>query len=167
MKKIFLFLLLGIVNFSCDYTDNKDLFIKESIKVIKDMESENNVYCDKNGIKMIYYTGNTKMLNVGFIVETAGNDKRIEEAIMPDALEYLMLLSSTYYQLFNIKVKEKKEFKNFKGITFRYYLKSSEGLMMIAKRDVFKNGNSNFTLNKFFYSYDKNNEYNYTNDIIY
>ena len=87
MKKIissFIFLLSGIQGFSntnvCNFVNNPDLFLDRFIKKIQIEKKTNDIFCDRDNTRMVYYTieNENYNANIGIVIkvdQTTSNDE--------------------------------------------------------------------------------------------
>ena len=84
MKKLIpsLLFLLGIQGFSntCNFVNNPDFFLDKVIKKIQSEKKTNDIFCDRDSIKMAYYTIENEdyNANIGIVIkvdQTTSNDE--------------------------------------------------------------------------------------------
>lgn len=182
MKKIlsFAFILLGINTFSnmqttnqCSFINNPDTFLGNIIKKVEKEKKVDEIFCDSESLKMLYYVvddGNYNLnLGVSIKVSSTTTNDHFREIFKNKLVEYKAFLSN--YKLTNLKNGKlpDKEIIRFFGV-----LNDKEKFFIIGKYEI-----DNKTKKEKFYAHPsgkdaftkinlfKDMEVEYMNDTIY
>ena len=162
MKKILYFFIFSTLNFSCIFLNDPDYFMRKAFETIREVGSEKSLYCDKDGVYMIYYYDNNKHLQIG-LVDKLQNDESYSEV-----MSRLQKETTIIYDIFLQKISSSSKFKDFKGIEFRYYLDISDQVFMLNKLVVDVDGEVQMLVNsQLREAFDNTNLIYYTEDITY
>lgn len=178
MKKVLLTLLfvLSTYSFSCSYITDPNIYIRKLIESIKELNYENKVYCDEDGIKMIYYYGNDyEDMEIGLVKHVENFNNLYEDEVIEFTFN-LLKDSSKIMKLYSQKMRTiKNTYQNIsdlpENINVRIYIESEEDVIMISKSVVsLSDGESAFFFNKELEDVVSNMElenYYFTDDVIY